>query len=74
MKSYKNKSPVEKLIIDLNSARARLKQVRENAAVLERTSPTAFAEIRMAKNIVSSAAGVVELYTKQLEEQGINLV
>lgn len=59
------------LIVDLKQAQGRLDRSQERLKELETSQPTAFFEIRRAKDVVSAARAIVDLYAlevKKLEE------
>lgn len=65
-----NPRPAElrrKLIIDLKSAQGRFDRSQERLKELETKTPTAFFEIKRAKDVVSAARAIVELYDAELK-------
>lgn len=57
-----------KLIVDLKAAQGRLDRSQERLKELETNSPTAFFEIKRAKDVVSAARAIVELYDAELKQ------
>lgn len=57
----------KRLIIDLDAAKGRLERSRERVTELEKNQPTAFFEIKKAKDIAAAANAIVQLYAGQVE-------
>lgn len=60
----------KQLIIDLKSAQGRLDRSQERLKDIETSTPTAFFEIKRAKDVVSAARAIVELYADEVKKLG----
>lgn len=56
------------LIVDLKSAQGRLDRSQERLKEIETKTPTAFFEIKQAKDVVSAARAIVELYALEVDK------